>query len=279
LLDDTATVPPTPIVWIHRPHPSVIEAEAPLERAYTLMLAEQTRSTADRAAAFAGRASSRSRQWRPEEALADIDAALRLARGSALLHLERARLLGQLGRPAEAAAPLEQAFRNEPESSRTAAVLGILRFQEGRCDAAAEALDFHLEAEASPPVSLRLLRACAQTRSGRRPNLSGLGTFRDPWPGAVASFLARRIGREAFLALARAEDRAPPADAACVAWFHLGQRALLEGDRERAARDFLGALGSGATPLIEYRLAAAELIRLGVLDPRSLPGGRAPDPP
>jgi hypothetical protein len=271
LFEDAPLPDGTPVTWVHRPHPAIVRNETELVRVYTDMLAEPARADKERAATLVARARSQAGLWHVREALADIDAAIALSPDSAVLHLERAKLFGLLGRPGDAAAPLNRAFRSEPDSSRTAAVLGGLRFQEGLYAEAAEALGFHAEGN-DATASMRMLHAVALLRTGRQPDFSKLGTVRDRWPGAVGSLLARRVGREALLALARAEQGAPPHEVACLAWFCLGQRALVEGDTGRAARDFVAVLRSGCTTADEYRLATAELVRLGILASDSLPG-------
>ena len=75
-----------------------------------------------------------------------------------------------------------------------------------------------------------------------------------------------------LLERARNPRGAAPDEAACTAWFYLGQRSLTLADGARATLDLLACLRTGHTALPEYRLAVATLIRLRALKPDSLPG-------
>jgi lipoprotein NlpI len=204
-------------------------------------------------------------------AAGDLEAALELAlaSGSAPADLlrQRAWLAGARGDFAAAGTDLAAAFRLEPASTVTAHVQGLLRFEEGDFAAAAAALDFHLEDQPILPTASVLL-ALARWRAGLTTTddevitLADRGRYLEPWPQAIAAFHAGRLARPDLLALARGDNADPAPVRACQAWFHLGQRALLEGNPERAARDFHRALRTGGTSAVEYRLALAELIRL-----------------
>jgi tetratricopeptide (TPR) repeat protein len=275
LFDEEPPASPATGPWIHQPHPLVREQALIRERVCTDMLSDTSRSVDERAALLAERARARLQAWQPAAALADLDAALALAPAAPETHLQRALTLGALDRAEEAAAPLQAAFHHAPESPRTAAVLGLLRFQQGRHRDAAEALGFFVESGVPDPT-LRLLNATARLRAGLPVDLSDFGSARGRWPEPIAAFLARRIDRDTLRALARAVETEPPVNVACQMWFYFGQRALLQGDRAQATRDFLCALGTGGTAAMEYTLAVAELIQLGVIDAASLPGEVAP---
>lgn len=247
-----------------RPHVRVVQRALPVVAESTFRLGQAEATAAERAAAFASRARARAGLLQFDAALADLEQAIALASEAAEHRRLRAWVLGGLGRHDEAVAELEAAFRLAPESTATARMLGLLRFAQGRFAAAAAALDFHLEDQpAEPPLPVLLALARIRAGIGGPAELAAAAErarYFDPWPQAIATFMAGRLARPDLLALARGDGGSEPAPVrACQAWFYLGQRALLEGDPVGAREDFRRAVYTGGTSAIEYRFALAEL--------------------
>jgi lipoprotein NlpI len=270
LFDDRPTGSFEPISWLHAPSGNVVANESYTEEACSRLLADGTLPDNARAAVLGGRARARMRMWRLDAARADIERAIEFDPSSAPLRLVHAELLTCFGSTDEADSVVQQAFALDPESTLSARALGLIRFQQGSLQAAADALAAHLaHAAATGDATLPLLRAVAASDTG------SLGAHDDPaapWVAQLAAFLAGRISRETLLERARTPRGAAPDEAACTAWFYLGQRSLTLADGARATLDLLACVRTGHTALPEYRLAVATLIRLRAFKPDSLPG-------
>lgn len=274
LFDDRPTGSFEPITWQHAPSGHVVSNETYTEEACTRLLADTTLPANARAALLGGRARARMRMWRLDAARADIERAIDLDRSSAPLRLVHAELLACFASTDEADSVIQHAFALDPESTLSARALGLIRFQQGNMQGAADALATHLTyaataGTATGDATLPLLRAVAAGDTG------SLATGDDPaapWVGQLAAMLAGRIDRATLLDRARNPRGAAPDEAACTAWFYLGQRSLSRGDRERAALDLLACVRTGHTALPEYRFAVEGLVRLRILKPDSLPG-------
>lgn len=269
---DDLTLPRTPEIWIHRPEPAAASWARQTDAETSRRLGASDLPVTGRLAALLERARARETLWRLHDALADLDAALQLQPGDIEVELERAWLLGALSRTGESVALMPDLFRSQ-ESAR---VLGLIRFQEGRFDAAAAALEFYIE-NPSASANLRLLQVVAEARATGKPLKSWVldALTTGPavqWPGPIAGYLLGRIEPAKLLDAAAMAPVFPSAAAICQAWFFVGQNELLRGDRDAAARALLAAVHTRATSAVEYRLATAELIHLGVLAANSLPG-------
>lgn len=274
LFDDRPTGSFEPITWTHAPSGYVVSTETYTEEACTRLLADDTLPGTARAALLGGRARARTRMWRLDAARTDIEAALALDPRSAPLRLVHAELLACFGQTDEADSVLQEAFALDPESTLSARALGLIRFQQGSMQSAADALATHLTyaantGTAAGDATLPLLRAVAADDLGSLDATAGPDVL---WTAQLTAFLAGRIDRATLLDRARTPRDVTPDEAACTAWFYLGQRNLARRDRERASLDLLAALRTGCTAIPEYRLAAADLIRLRTIRADSLPG-------
>ena len=250
-----------------RPHELIVRNALPVVAEQTWRLDHASLTPAERAAAHAARARARADLRQFDAARADLDLAITLAPAAAEWRRQRAWLLGALGRDTEALVDLAVAFRAEPQSTRTARVLGLLRFEQGRFADAVAALSFRLDSEPTDPP-MRILHAIARIRMGEAVGPDELHVIADssrdldPWPQAITLFMAGRLQRADLLASGRTDTADPAPARACQAWFYLGQRSLLDGDLTRAARDFRNAVRTGGTSAIEFRFTLAELARL-----------------
>lgn len=274
LFDDRPVASFESVTWAHAPSANVVSNETYTEQACTRLLADDTLPGAARGAVLGGRARARMRMWRLDAARADIEAAVALDPRSAPLHLVHAELLACFNSTDEADSVVQQAFALDPESTLSARALGLIRFQQGSLQSAADALAAHLRHSAATGTAtgdstLPLLHAVAASETTA---LQGATEPEAPWIAQLAAHLTGRIDRETLLARAHEPRGAAPDEAACTAWFYLGQRSLARAEKERATLDLLACLRTGHTALPEYRIAVAQLIRLGALKPDSLPG-------
>jgi lipoprotein NlpI len=105
----------------------------------------------------------------------------------------------------------------------------------------------------------------AEAQGGRgkaalEPHLDGLDATR--FPTAILRYLAGRIDRDALLKVAAEKPEMERLNLA-EAHFFIGQRLMLDGKREDAAKAFQRAIDTQATPYREVTFARLELARLG----------------
>ena len=80
-----------------------------------------------------------------------------------------------------------------------------------------------------------------------------------PWPSKIANFLLNRLGETDFLAAAASPDRHKQLDQPCEAWFFVGMKHLLGGDKPTAIDCFRKCLSTAKTTFYEYQFAKSEL--------------------
>jgi tetratricopeptide (TPR) repeat protein len=245
------------------PHELVVRQALPVVAEQTWRLTHADLDAPAHARALAVRARARADLRQHAAACTDLNEAVALTPHDADLYRQRAWLAGALGRMDDAQADLAHAFRLEPASSATARVQGLLRFEQGRFADAVAALEFRLEEHPSDPPAA-MFRALARVRSGdaergRRElgEIADASQYLEPWPKAIVAFMAGRLTRDELLAIGRGDTTEPSPVRACQAWFYLGQRAWLDGDAAKAARDFRRAVHTGGTSAVEFRLALA----------------------
>jgi lipoprotein NlpI len=134
-----------------------------------------------------------------------------------------------LGRPAEAEKLLREAVANGTGEGREFALLWLYMAAEAQGGRGAAAVDEHVEA--TDPQKL---------------------------PGALLRFLLGRIDRAALLKQSTASPEMERLNLA-EAHFFIGQKLLLQGQREEAMRAFQRSLDTGATPYRELSFARMAL--------------------
>ncbi|KPF47906.1 hypothetical protein IP80_13060 [beta proteobacterium AAP65] len=134
-----------------------------------------------------------------------------------------------LGRPAEAEKLLREAVANGTGEGREFALLWLYLAAEAQGGRGAAAVDEHIEA--TDPQKL---------------------------PGALLRFLLGRIDRAALLKQASAKPEMERLNLA-EAHFFIGQKLLLQGQRDEAMRAFQRCLDTGATPYRELSFARMAL--------------------
>ena len=167
-----------------------------------------------------------------ELAFADVDEAIEITPDHAGLYRHRAKLQFRRGAFAAALPDLWMAARLSVDDAQTALWLHFVESRSGLGDG-------------------QTLRRFAVNR-----NLS-------EWPGpAVAMFLGI-TSAQAIADIGYDAARQGRARRECQAYFYVGQYQLLRGARDNAAVFFRAAMATGASGVMEYTGALAELARLG----------------
>ena len=187
----------------------------------------------DYAEAYFGRAWANERLDRLDQAIADYGQAVRLKPDFATAYNSRGIALLYRGRHAEAGNDFATAFDlGDGELKRYAMLWRYIAFERDGQDAPAQ-----LAADARA-VDL------------------------DRWPGVLARYYLGESSTDAVLAEAESKDPITRRERLCVAYFFLGQRALLRGDPSHAKDYFRSTLDTGVTAFAQYAAAERELLRL-----------------
>ncbi len=86
-----------------------------------------------------------------------------------------------------------------------------------------------------------------------------LETAQDGWTLPVGGFLLGRVSEAGLLTATASPDPKRESGQSCEAWYYVGIKKLLAGDRTAAAADFRKCLATGRKTFIEYQFAEAEL--------------------
>ena len=229
-----------------------------------------TRLDPAHAMAFHNRGLAWRRKGENARAIADYDRAIALG---GLDRTRRAVAYNNRGIVHAEEGDYESALQDYDNALRLAPDHGAARFNRGRTlfylgDFAAAVDDFAVGADEEPrdPYNaIWLYLASARTGAGARSRLAERAGRLDPreWPTPAVHLFLARMTPEELLALAADADPAAARARRCQAYFYLGQRALVGGDKAEAVRMFQAALASGESYLAEFSGAEAELGRLG----------------
>jgi lipoprotein NlpI len=86
----------------------------------------------------------------------------------------------------------------------------------------------------------------------------------DAWVGPVERYLIGKMTEADLLgAVGAIRDPKKARRGACAAWFYIGTKHLLEGDKKAAQEDFQKCLSTDEKNYGEYQLAQADLNELG----------------
>lgn len=81
----------------------------------------------------------------------------------------------------------------------------------------------------------------------------------DDWPKRVMRFLAGELPAEEFLAEAESKDAKTDRQQKCEAYFYVGARGRIDGDKDKAREYFRKCLETDVKNFLEYTSATAEL--------------------
>lgn len=203
----------------------------------------------------------------PEAAISDFSAAAKIAPGNPDPLFGRAWALERLGQLDQAAADYRAVLRLSPRHGDAAMGLGVATFQLGQFKAAGDAFATALQ---TGDPNLSRYAALWLYVSRERGGASGEATLKASanrmdlrlWPGPVIARLLGRIDTEKLLAeVAKASGKSRK-ERECVAYFYLGEAALLAGRKDEASQHFRKVLDSEAFGFRQYWAAKTELQRL-----------------
>jgi lipoprotein NlpI len=162
----------------------------------------------------------------------------------------------------------DRALELNPQHPFALQTRGILHFFMGDFAGALQDETSAMQADPTDGYSVIWLYL-AQSRSG----IKGQSQLADnsanlqltKWPGPVIQVYLGKANPEGLVALGKASNPKYAVDRTCEANFYLGERALLNGSKDEARREFQAAVATGAKTNFEYRGAQVELERLGAL--------------
>ncbi len=197
------------------------------------------------------------------QALQDANEALAIDPAQLTAQEARAMALASTGRYDDAAAAFEKLLDTAARATALKA-LATVEMQRGRHAQAEQHLrqlvDFS-NGEQRDFALLWLFLAAEQSGRGAAalaPHLGGIDGSR--WSGALVNYFGGKLDREALLKKARDSAEMERLNLA-EAYFYIGQRFALQGQRDEALRWYERTVQTKATPYREYALAQQELQR------------------
>lgn len=209
---------------------------------------------------------------RHDEAIRAFDTAIGLDPSSPLAYIGRGMVHLQQGDSDLAIADDEAALKLAPEDRFARANRALALFYAGRFAGAAEDYAFvhaHDPTDAGFLLWLHISRGRAGTddMASFRQDATGIDT--SSWPGPAVSYFLRKASAEEVTAAADQGSKAERLQQGCDAGFYLGEDALLRGDKAGAQERFRKVLADCALYRANYvyfsrtyGAAAAELTRL-----------------
>jgi lipoprotein NlpI len=214
---------------------------------------------------FYARAWVQSQRGEDGAAIADLDRVLAIAPDDQEALLDRGGLNIRAGRYDNAIRDFGQLLKLDPKAAAAAYNRGRAYYAKQDFKNAAEDFALTLQLRANNPyAALRLYLAQSHLGKGDEAVLTKGIDKLDPtiWPRPLLELFAG-TGKDPEL-IAGIEELPPKlrADVLCEAQYYLGERALLNGDKEAARDYFAAAASSGASTTIERIDAKAALARV-----------------
>jgi lipoprotein NlpI len=125
--------------------------------------------------------------------------------------------------------------------------------------------DKMIELDPDHSIAAQLNRQTLLRRLGRPTDdfLDIVSAWPDGWNKTLALFVADRLDENTLLEVAQHAEGIPVQNLQCEAFYYIGLKHLLDGDKDGARGFFQDSLATGVRKYSEYRFAAAELTRLG----------------
>ena len=254
--------------WVHYAHAMALHHLGQLEaavRGYSAALAiDGTFFKANEWRGF-----TLSRLGRHREALADLDAALRVDGGNAWLSLIRGKARAALLDLEGAEHDLWRAADGDPQNGDAAAQLGYLLVATGQRVPGEAQLERAMGLDAAGQAEAALWRfhlrmaagdeAAAQKLLAPWPVGEVAKEVTVPWPRVVVQFLRGALTSEQLVAAAAATPVAERAANRCAAWLHIGLVARRSGRDDDALRAFARAVATDVRDQWEWTWARQAL--------------------
>ena len=201
----------------------------------------------------------------PDGALADFTKAIDLNPKDALAYANRGQVKHNKGDLEGAIADCTKAIALNPQKRAAYTTRAHARYDRRLwADALA---DFRKICDLDPDdkdyavIRIWLVRAHLGERDAATRELAEIlkGRKADDWPGKILRFLVGDLSEAGFLKEAGSADAKTDREQKCEAYFYVGARRLLDGDKGKAKEHFQKCLDMGVKTFTEYRSAAAEL--------------------
>ncbi|TCS64357.1 tetratricopeptide repeat protein [Varunaivibrio sulfuroxidans] len=204
------------------------------------------------------------------QAYDDFSQAVALEPGFAKAWFARGWAEEKRGHREGAIADYSRVLKLTPGDAQSFLSRGVLRFYNDDFDRAA--LDFKSAARFARPELERyaLLWLYVADRRGDVKRDADLQDYLrtidlTPWPGVILKHFDAKASREDVeRGIAQSDDVKGQRRRACVAYYFLGQKALIDGDPIQAKTDFNRAVQTGVTDYRQYEAAQFALRRLSV---------------
>jgi lipoprotein NlpI len=204
----------------------------------------------------------------PYAARANFDEALRLLPDDAPLlgdAAANALMTGDFARSIELA---DRSLSLRPGDLPTQRTRAEAQYLSGDFAAAHATLATMLQDQAAvrsgyPIILLELARSRLSAAAGGASASYSDGDLPSEWPRPLVDHVLGRLDEDELIDHARSDRQNPSAaERLCEAYFYLGQRKLVEGDTQAAAKLFRKAMDQGITEYFEHAAARLELTRL-----------------
>jgi lipoprotein NlpI len=205
-----------------------------------------------------------------DAAIADYTQALEINPKNPDAYANRALAKLEKGDIADALADDTHAIELNPDSPGIHADRALLRQIHGDFPDALADYDKVIELNPDDSISARLHRQTLLRRLGRPPEdfSTTVAGWKAGWIKTIGLFVADRLDEKALLAAAEKKDAVPALSQQCEAFYYIGMKRLLNGDKTGARDFFQKSVATGVREYAEYQFAAAELARLDAAVPQ-----------
>jgi lipoprotein NlpI len=196
-------------------------------------------------------------------ALEDINKAVELDPENADYLISEAETLSGNGQFAEAQPFFEKGL-NKTDSKRPSSLMeyGVDLHYLGQDEKASEVLDSALKdanGEGMMYSSIWRYIVSAQ-KDGKQALSSAMENSQDrSWPYPILEMLTGKINPDELLKASSSSDKGINEDRHCEAYFYIGQKYLIENDKEKAKEYFKKSVEEGVAPFVEYNYSLHEL--------------------
>lgn len=201
------------------------------------------------------------------KALTDLDRSINLVSDNGQTYVDRGVVHHAMNHPDDALKDFAQAIQLVPDFSHAYFSRGHVYYYQGKfAEAMQDFGDGGALAKDDEYLYMVIWHYLAASRAGR--DAKGVlaemvrGHDLNKWPGAVLRMLQGEVAPEAVLNDAKGTDSLSLRMHQCEARFYVAQYHLLQGDKERAKKEFEATVETKVKPFIEYQFALRELERL-----------------
>ncbi|CAN7142926.1 rhomboid family intramembrane serine protease [Bosea sp. LjRoot90] len=213
---------------------------------------------------FGARAATARVLGRPEAALDDLQAQLRLQLVNVEILQSIAGALSDMGRHPEALQKLDEALLLNPKNFSATRSRGWYAFLDGRSDEAVRGLERAVELNPNDAYAALFLHiASVRSGQGERITTSAAKVDMQQWPAPVIRYYRGEIGAEELREAAKDQDPVKYNEQDCEASFYIAEARLMQGAAKDAEPLLSHAWQICPKTFYEWGAARAELRRIG----------------